>query len=121
MLEHSPLGASSAEQWKMHPTLPLAASSLGRVKYIYGRASVCKPRPDKDGYHIITYGPRGKQRTVRVHRIVCAAWEGYESDLEVDHGDRDRKNNKPGNLKYTSIPENRQNTSVRKDSSTGVK
>lgn len=118
---HSPLGASSAEVWKIHPVLPLAASSRGRVQCLRS-GRVLKQRNDKDGYRIVDYGSRGGRRTVRVARVVCAAWIGFVCEEEVDHQNRRREDNTPDNLRYLSFSANRRNLAgARKHSATQVR
>lgn len=59
------------------------------------------PRLRKDGYLDISLG--GK--SYLVHRLVTGAFLG-ESELEVNHKDGDKKNNKIENLEYVTRSEN---------------
>ena len=104
-------------EWRPHPSLPLEANAEGVVRY-KGRA--LPPRLDKDGYHIASFGGRDNPRTIKIHRVVLACFEG-ESPLEVDHEDRNRTNNRRDNLRYASISKNRRNVGVNRRSSTGVR
>lgn len=56
---------------------------------------------DKNGYRFVEWGDRRGTHCQRVHRLVALAFvpnpNGYET---VDHIDRDRANNKAGNLRW---------------------
>lgn len=117
---HSHLGASGAErQFRQHPTLPVLACACGDI-FNANTGKRIKHRADKDGYRIFDIGSRVDKKTVRVHRVVKAAFDG-ESDMEVDHEDRDRANNAYLNLIYKTISANRRNIGVRRHSTSGIR
>lgn len=113
---HSPKGASSA--W--HPKYPyLNVRSNGDI-FSYLSCRVLKPRPDKDGYMLVTFGPRPRQVTAKVHRLVLEAFVGFSKE-ECDHKDRNRANNAFDNLQYTSVAKNRRNVGVRRHSRSQIR
>lgn len=117
---HSPLGASGAEHicsYTDHPRLSLYACTCGQVGH---GGLILKPRPDKDGYLIADYGPRSSRKTIKIHRVVLACFEG-EQPAEVDHIDRDRTNLNRSNLRYLSSAANRRNIGVRRHSTSGIR
>lgn len=72
------------------------------------------------GYFVIGVGHVG---TVRVHRLVAAAYLGLElrSKTEVDHIDRNRKNNRVDNLRLCNSSEQKSNAHKRSDNTSGFK
>lgn len=69
-----------------------------------------KTRNDGRGYIQVNLMPdgRGKQKTLKVHRLVLFAFFGSppEDKTEVHHLDGNKANNATSNLAYTSRPEN---------------
>jgi hypothetical protein len=56
--------------------------------------------------------PTGKQVNKNVHRLIAQAYlSDYSKDLEVDHIDRNRSNNKISNLRMVTRSENAHNKS----------
>lgn len=107
----------NSEEWK--PVYGLeelyAVSSLGRVRrighLIPGRKTVdaLKPLKDKYGYCAVMIGHRGqKQKRLLVHRIVMAAFHYPVNgrDIQVNHIDGNKSNNRLSNLEYVSPREN---------------
>ena len=94
------------EIWKPVTMEPFAGryevSNMGNVR----AAPVPIPhRPNGDGYRQVTLrDPRGNKRTVGVHRLVASAFHGAPTtpDLDVNHADFDRSNNRPGNLSWST-------------------
>lgn len=81
-------------------------SNIGRGKY----HKEITQRENSDGYMVITVGKNGKRTSARVHRIIALAFvenPDPEHLTEVDHIDRDRKNNHASNLKWISSFENK--------------
>lgn len=74
-------------------------------------AATMKPQYDKDGYLVLNLMPLqgAKPVNVKVHRLVALAFLPNPEDLpEVDHIDRDRTNPCVTNLRWASVPLNRQ-------------
>lgn len=66
----------------------------------------------KSGYRTVAYGDNGKTKTFYVHRLVAMAWlpvpealQGLEN-LEVNHDDGDKSNNKKSNLEWCTSKQN---------------
>ena len=71
-----------------------------------GRKKEIKGAFDKDGYLKITLvNKEGKFRYFRKHRLIAWAFFG-QSDMQVNHKDGDKTNNKISNLEYVSQMEN---------------
>jgi len=84
-------------------------SSLGRVRSIKridnnGKVvpqRVLKMQTDKDGYLLVGLHKNGKRVTRRVHRLVASEFIPNNNGLpQINHIDRDKKNNCVGNLEW---------------------
>ena len=108
------------EIWKDIPNRQnYMVSNCGRVKSVdryvpYGRGQfnkfikgrILKAAHDKDGYLQLMLGadhPKGLSR--KIHRLVMLAFKGH-SNLEVNHKDGNKQNNKLNNLEYCTHSEN---------------
>jgi hypothetical protein len=98
------------EEWKpvRYGNFDFLASSHGRIKMPSGK--VTYGSTDAHGYRIIhttktVSGVKIDDVHARVHRLVARAFLG-ESDLHVNHEDRDKQNNKIANLTYMTQKEN---------------
>lgn len=117
------------EIWKPIPEYEgiYEASSEGRIRVLdrvvtsdrwYGhtvftkRGLVLKQKQAKSGYMNIGLTKDGKQRTYRVHRLVMAAFHG-PSDLQVNHINKVRNDNRLENLEYLTCRENIRYSSCR--------
>lgn len=63
------------------------------------------PQKNKNGYYSLKVYREHKPYTKMVHRLVAVAFMG-ESDLEVNHKDGNKTNNKVSNLEYVSKSDN---------------
>ncbi len=91
------------ETWKAVPNCSgYFVSDLGRVSSSkWGRTRILKPSRHPRGYCIVTVGNVCKT----VHRLVALAFLG-ESDLQVNHRNGDKADNRLCNLEYISPAEN---------------
>ena len=101
------------------------ASSLGRVRSIprlrvrphpknpqklqprmYG-GYVLSPKTHKNGYMAVNLFAHNKGKTVDVHRLVCSAFTGVlMPDMDVNHKNGVRSDNRPENLEWVTRREN---------------
>ncbi|EAZ4787011.1 NUMOD4 domain-containing protein [Enterobacter asburiae] len=75
-----------------------------------------KPRYDADGYLITDLWKAGKKVTVKIHRLVAAAFIPGSAP-EVDHINGRRDDNRAVNLRWASLSQNRANSHTRKNKS----
>ena len=84
-------------------------SNLGNVKSIIKRTyksnKILKPSSDGCGYQIVSLCKNKKRSTKTVHRLVALNFLG-ESELQVNHKDFDKSNNKIENLEFVTPLEN---------------
>ena len=80
-------------------------SSLGKI---YSKRKELKQRLNRDGYLEVTVGKTDNRTTMRVHRIILMAFDPRDNmeDLEVNHKDYNRTNNKLENLEWITHAEN---------------
>ncbi|ECE6399599.1 hypothetical protein FNJ07_09500 [Salmonella enterica subsp. salamae] len=83
---------------------------------VFSRAGDCAGSLKKSGYWVVNVD--GK--FLMVHRIVFAIHHGF-LPRQVDHKDRHRANNNIANLRPVSSSQNRWNSSVRSDNTSGIK
>lgn len=81
-----------------------------RLKFINGKHNFekikeCKQTLNTWGYMTVNLSKDGKGNTKRVHKLVANAFIG-ESDLQVDHIDGNKQNNRLDNLEYVTPKEN---------------
>lgn len=65
---------------------------------------------DSHGYRFANLSKGGKTRSVAVHRLVCTAFNGLPKDenMQVDHLNMVRSDNRPENLEWVTPKENQQ-------------
>lgn len=88
-------------------------SNLGNVRrlrfinsrYNFEKIKMCKQTINTWGYMTVNLCKCGKSNTKRVHRLVAEAFLG-ESDLQVDHIDGNKQNNRLDNIEYVTPKEN---------------
>lgn len=108
------------EIWKSIPGFEglYEVSDQGRVKSIFrrlGKGTVCshehkliKLCKEQDGYLVFNLHKNGKRRMVKVHRIVMLTFIGC-SDLQVDHINGIKDDNRIINLRYVTCLQNIEN------------
>jgi len=97
------------EVWKPLVNLPhYEASNKGRIRSLLSN-KILKQRSHKQGYKLIGLqlkdGSLKKEKTFTVHRLVAEAFLG-PSDLQVNHKDLNKANNRITNLHYVTQSEN---------------
>lgn len=99
------------ETWKPVPGLEhlqCEASSLGRIRAFSRRKKCVLIKP----LHLNTHGYlyfRIGEKSPRVHRSVCAAFHGpCPEGKECCHGDGEKTNNSPNNLRWGTFRENQE-------------
>lgn len=105
------------EVWKDIPGYEglYQASNLGRVRSLNRvdalgrriRGRVLKPGTHLDGYLMVDLSKGGVAKHYSVHRLILLAFRG-ESDLDANHRDGDKANNRLSNLEYVTPSENTQ-------------
>lgn len=71
---------------------------------------ILKPSITEDGYFYILLTKEGKRTKNRIHRLIALQWiPNPDNKSEVDHIDRDTKNNSIDNLRWVSRTENANN------------
>lgn len=65
-----------------------------------------KIQDNGNGYKIVCLCNKSKPKTLYIHRLVCAAFNG-SSTLEVNHKDGIKSNNSSPNLEWVSSSENK--------------
>ena len=86
--------------------------SFKQKKYTDGK--ILKPRNNKDGYIFYSFYKNGKYKHIYLHHIIVKLFINPEYDpklFEVDHKDRNPKNNSIENLAIVSHLENQRNKS----------
>ena len=82
-------------------------SSLGRIKSVTRYKKILKPWIDKDGYNTVSLAKEGKEKTIRVCRIVAKAFvQNNENKPQVNHIDMNRGNDCADNLEWVTCKEN---------------
>src|SRR6056300_180405 len=105
------------EQWKPYHTYQV--SNLGRIKNSKtGR--ILKLNYDMRGYHKVDLYIDKKRKAYKVHRLVMLVFEGdrpYDNNrkeyYQIDHINRNKKDNRLCNLRYCTRDENMKNIKIK--------
>ena len=97
------------EVWKRFRDTRYFVSSQGRVRGIHGRILRPLVERKRGGYLSVIVCANGKQKRMKVSRMVCEAFKGPppSSSHEADHRDKKRANNWARNLRWLISSRNR--------------
>ena len=102
------------EEWKDIPAYQgkYQVSNLGNVKSLNynrtGKEKILKPVKGGDNYLHVYLCKNGKQKNIKIHRLVAEAFIPKTDGKEfVDHIDGDRQNNNVNNLRWCTQAENK--------------
>lgn len=70
------------------------------------KSRVLKFNIDKDGYHTVALQKEGKVKRFKVHRLVLSTFSNYEDELQVNHIDGNKSNNRLDNLEWATSSQN---------------
>lgn len=109
-----PIICIDTEEWRAVVGFLYEVSSHGRVRRSEGGSGnakagrILKPKTDQDGYKIVRLCRDGVAHDRKVHRLVCAAFNGAapHPDALVRHRDGNPAHNTPGNLRWGTELEN---------------
>jgi hypothetical protein len=109
------------ESWKQIPDYEFLyeASSLGRIKSVLS-GKIIKPRFNRQGYLKLGLYRNKKQTTFFVHRLVAMAFLG-KSNLDVDHINNIKFDNKLDNIRYVTKRQNQHFRELKRDLPVGVR
>ena len=109
------------EVWKKIRSYPnYEISSFGKVKNLTNNENM-KLRKRDDGYIDVGLTKNGEQTNELLHRLVAKAFCKKQSgEIEVDHIDKNRSNNKSSNLRWATGSDNQRNKGIAKNNSSGV-
>jgi len=101
------------EIWKCIPGYKriYEASSLGRIKSLPGlthkKDIILRPSKSKDGYYRVCIRKSGISKVITVHRLIAKTFiRKRGKNLEVNHKDGNKLNNKVENLEWVSRSRN---------------
>jgi hypothetical protein len=106
--EYADMEDLEGEEWRPIPYeefAPLFASNKGRIKRANGKIT---DGTIHNGYRTVSSKvlATGKQKSIRVHRLVIGAFQGRKDDLQVNHKDGNPDNNCIENLEYVTQQQN---------------
>jgi hypothetical protein len=99
---------SYKEIWKDVPEYEglYLVSNLGRVKSLkFGKEKILKPRENSGGYMQVSLWEEGEGKLFKVHRLMMLVFIG-ESDLQVNHKNGIKVDNRLENLEYCTASQN---------------
>lgn len=94
--------------WKTIEDFPnYEVSNLGEVRNVK-TGKILKPGYNQDGYAIVQLANDGIVKMKRIHRLVLTAFNPIENynNFEVNHKDRNRRNNNLENLEWVTNQQN---------------
>ena len=100
------------ESWRPVPSYEdyYEVSDYGRVRRLRAargtQGSILNGSLDCCGYRRVSLWKHNRGKTVRIHRLVTAAFLGSPGDREPNHIDGDKTNNRLSNLEYVTRSEN---------------
>lgn len=105
------------ELWAICPDLPeYEASNLGRVRF-RRTGNIRKLKTSKTGYKLLSVSNgRGSSENKPVSRLVCRAFNGPPpaENMDCDHINRVRDDNRPENLRWLTRAENLKEREVKR-------
>jgi hypothetical protein len=109
------------EVWRKIKSYPnYEISSYGKVKNLTTSENM-KLRKRDDKYIDVGLTKNGEQKNELLHRLVAKAFcKKQPGEIEVDHKDKNRSNNKSDNLRWVSGSDNQRNKGIAKNNSSGV-
>ena len=103
---------------KLYPNYQI--SSFGKVKNLTTSENM-KLRKRDDGYIDVGLTKKGEQKNELLHRLVAKAFcKKQPGEIEVDHIDKNRANNKSTNLRWVSGSDNQRNKGLPKNNASGL-
>lgn len=104
------------EEWKIYNTYQI--SDLGRIKNKHGR--ILKKNYDMRGYDKVDLYINKKRYSFKVHRLVMLVFKGERpfdhkrnEHYQIDHINRNKKDNRLCNLRYCTRDENMKNIKIK--------
>ena len=105
----------SVEEWRVINGWPYEVSNQGRVRPLkWSRSNPnrrpLKPDVDKYGYHVYTLMHNKVKIRLKLHRIICEAWNGPPPypEAQARHLDDNKNNNDPSNIAWGTGRDNAQ-------------
>jgi hypothetical protein len=119
VIEQFSVSEIASETWRVIPEWDeYDASNLGRIRRrnatMYPAGKILKPHLHEKGYLQVGPCQNGKNRKVRVHKLVAQAFLGERpKGMTVNHKDTVKTNNRASNLEYLSDLDNKRHAIAR--------